>query len=329
MSDHPLQHQVINIDYQERYGDVMPDQKEGLTPEAQRLLAESVSHNTIRAMRADIRVYLSAGFPLPATEPDIANFLSDQNKLGKKPATLIRYANSLHMWHRYMGVSSPARTMTIRSILRGIKKTRDMRQASAPALRLAELHVLLEALDRNTLRGLRDSALFALSFYGAFRRSEIVGLRVDDLDWQPKGVTIRIRYSKTNQAGRIENKSIMQATQETSYCPVTLLKAWLSTSGISRGAIFRSITLGDHIGSGPLTDQTVSDRMKVALEKTSLTDRGYTPHSFRAGFITEAHLRGKSDTQIKRISGHRSQRTFEQYIRIADEFEDHAGDFFS
>ncbi|MBB3332567.1 integrase [Halomonas campaniensis] len=59
-----------------------------------------------------------------------------------------------------------------------------------------------------------------------------------------------------------------------------------------------------------------------------MADRGFSPHSFRAGFITEAHRQGKPDVAIKRISGHRDQRTFERYIRRTDEFEDHAGDFY-
>lgn len=75
--------------------------------------------------------------------------------------------------------------------------------------------------------------------------------------------------------------------------------------------------------------QTLYIRMGMVLERAGLASQGYSPHSFRAGFITEAHLRGKSDVQIKRVSGHRDQNTFERYIRIADEFENNAGDFFS
>ena len=307
----------------------MPKIREGLSPEARRLLAQSVSANSVRAMRADLRVYRKAGAPLPATDTDIANFLSRQNALGKKPATLARYANSLHMWHRYMQLPSPVDTIAVRSVLRGIKKTRDMRQASAPALRLRELHRLLDALDRDTLHGLRDSAMFALSFYGAFRRSEIVALYLDDIDWRPQGITITLHHSKTNRTGRIETKSMMRAPVGTAYCPVAMLENWLAASGITRGAIFRGISRKGNLGAGRMSAENVYVRMKQALDKARLASEGYTPHSFRAGFITEAHLRGKSDIQIKRVSGHRDQNTFERYIRIADAFEDNAGDFFS
>lgn len=307
----------------------MPRIREGLSPEACRLLAQSVSANSVRAMRADLRIYRQAGGPLPASETDIANFLSRQNTLGKKPATLARYANSLHMWHRYMQLPSPVDTMAVRSVLRGIKKSRDMRQASAPALRLRELHRLLDALDRNTLHGLRDSAMFALSFYGAFRRSEIVAVYLDAIEWRPQGITVTLHHSKTNKTGRIETKSIMRAPANTCYCPVSLLEQWLKASGLQRGAIFRSVSSKGRLGAGRMSGQTVYNRMKLALARAGLAAEGFTPHSFRAGFITEAHLRGKTDVQIKRVSGHRSQNTFERYIRIADAFESHAGDFFS
>lgn len=302
---------------------------DGLSTEARRLLSESVSPNTVRGMRADLRVYQKAGGVLPATEVDIANFLSAQNVQGKKPATLERYANSLHMWHRYHNVPSPVKTMAVHSLIRGIKKSQDTRQDSAPALRLKELHRLLDALDRDTLHGLRDSAIFLLSFYGAFRRSEVVVIGFEDLEWHPEGVIITLHYSKTNRSGRIETKSIMRAPPGTRYCPVAILESWLAASGIQQKAIFRSVTRKGRIGAGRIHANTLVTRMRHGLKAAGLTEEGYSPHSFRAGFITEAHLRGKSDVQIKRVSGHRDQRTFEKYIRIADQFENHGGDFFS
>ncbi|WP_231566459.1 site-specific integrase [Litchfieldella xinjiangensis] len=291
------------------------------------MLANSVAPNTVRAMRADLKVYRQAGGRLPATDTEIANYLSQQNLLGKKPATLERYANSLHMWHRYMNLPSPVHTMAVRSVMRGIKRTRDMRQASAPALRLEDLLTLLAAMDPNTLHDLRDSAAFALSFYGAFRRSEVVAIGLQDIEWKPQGIIITLHHSKTNQSGRVETKSIRRAAADVPFCPVALLEAWIQASGIQRGAIFRGISLAGRLGAGRMTDHALYTRMKRALKRAKLADKGFSPHSFRAGFITEAHLRGKSDTQIKRVSGHRDQKSFERYIRIADEFEDHAGDW--
>ena len=219
--------------------------------------------------------------------------------------------------------------MAVHSVLRGIKRSRDMRQASAPALRLKELHTLLASLDLDSLYGLRDAAMFALAFYGACRRSEVVAITVGDIEWLPEGIIITVHHSKTNKSGRVETKSIVRASKEAPYCPVRLLEAWLQASGIQKRSVFRAVSVAGRVSVSPLTAQTVRLRMQKALEAAGLTAKGYTPHSFRAGFITEAHLRGRSDVQIKRVSGHRDQRTFEQYIRVADAFEDNANDFFS
>ncbi|WP_416137222.1 site-specific integrase [Halomonas sp. HK25] len=307
----------------------LPQVVKRLSARARRHIANSVSKNTIRGMRADLRVYQRAGGLLPADEFDIANFIADQRALGKKPATLERYLNSLHMWHRYMNLPSPVTSMPVRAVMRGIRRAAGTRQKEAPPLLLADLHGLLDHIDRSTLRGKRDSALFALSFHGAFRRSEVVALYLADIQWEPRGILVGLRRSKTNQEGAEEIKPILRAPGGFPYCPVRLLEAWLAASGIRRGAVFRSIGLAGTLGAGRLNDNVFYQRLQRHLAAADMADRGFSPHSFRAGFITEAHRRGKAAVDIKRVSGHRDQRTFERYIRRTDAFEDHAGDFYA
>ncbi|MGM0984785.1 MAG: site-specific integrase [Pseudomonadota bacterium] len=306
----------------------LPQVMKRLSAWARRHIANSVSKNTIRGMRADLRVYQRSGGLLPADEFDIANFIADQRALGKKPATLERYLNSLHMWHRYMNLPSPVKRMPVRAVMRGIRRSAGTCQKEAPPLLLADLHGLLDHIDRATLRGKRDSALFALSFHGAFRRSEVVALYLEDIQWEARGLLVGLRRSKTNQEGAEEIKPILRAPGSFPYCPVRLLEAWLAASGIRRGAVFRSISLGDKLGAGRLTGCVVAQRLTHHLEAAGMAGRGFSPHSFRADFITEAHRRGKAAADIKRISGHRSQSTFERYIRRTDHFEGHAGDFY-
>lgn len=49
--------------------------------------------------------------------------------------------------------------------------------------------------------GLRDSALLLIGFAGAFRRSEIVALNVEDVEFVREGLVIMLRQSKTDQEG--------------------------------------------------------------------------------------------------------------------------------
>jgi site-specific recombinase XerD len=51
------------------------------------------------------------------------------------------------------------------------------------------------------LKGLRDRAILLLGFAGAFRRSELVALNVEDLEFCDGGLRVSIRKSKTDQEG--------------------------------------------------------------------------------------------------------------------------------
>ena len=51
------------------------------------------------------------------------------------------------------------------------------------------------------LKGLRDRAILLLGFAGAFRRSELVALNVEDFEFCDDGIRVTIRKSKTDQEG--------------------------------------------------------------------------------------------------------------------------------
>ena len=48
----------------------------------------------------------------------------------------------------------------------------------------------------------REPALLLVGFAGAFRRSELSAMKVDDLEWRPQGVIVTLRRGKTDQEGR-------------------------------------------------------------------------------------------------------------------------------
>jgi site-specific recombinase XerC len=59
---------------------------------------------------------------------------------------------------------------------------------------------MLEATDAGII-GARDRALILLGFAGAFRRSELVGLDLEDCAFGKDGLTVTLRRSKTDQQG--------------------------------------------------------------------------------------------------------------------------------
>ena len=61
--------------------------------------------------------------------------------------------------------------------------------------------VIAMSATGTSLRALRDRAIILLGFAGAFRRSELVALDVEDFEEAPEGLLVTIRRSKTDQEG--------------------------------------------------------------------------------------------------------------------------------
>jgi integrase len=95
----------------------------------------------------------------------------------------------------------------VREVLRGIRHT----LGTTPRVKMPATHDLIArmiATCPGTVIGLRDRALLAFGFTGAFRRSELVALAVEDLYEVGDGLRVLIRRSKTDQAGEGQEVAI-------------------------------------------------------------------------------------------------------------------------
>ena len=86
------------------------------------------------------------------------------------------------------------------------------------------------------LIGVRDRALILLGFAGAFRRSELVGLDVEDCAFGKDGLIITWRRSKTDQAGAGRKIGIPYGSNPET-CPVRVLQGWIEQAGIASGPV--------------------------------------------------------------------------------------------
>ena len=133
--------------------------------------------------------------------------------------------------------------------MRGIARLHGKPKQQARALRLADVDRLAEMLSQDgSLRAVRNRALILVGFFGAFRRSELVSLTWEYIDFVSDGMIITLARSKTDQTGEGTRCIIPFGNEK--RCPVRTLIAWQQASGCYRGKIFRRIstvgTLGDH-----------------------------------------------------------------------------------
>jgi integrase len=173
------------------------------------------------------------------------------------------------------------------------------------------------------LPGLRDKAILLLGFAGAFRRSEIVGLQVRDIQIGDAGLIITLRRSKTDQEGASFTKGIPIGTSDAS-CPKCALEAWLQLAGITAGPIFRPIDRWGHVESKALSSLGVAQAVKRALTALDVDTTDYSGHSLRAGLVTAAAMAGVSERVIMQQTGHKNTAMLRRYIREGSLFRENA-----
>jgi integrase len=161
----------------------------------------------------------------------------------------------------------------------------------------------------------RDRALLLLGFAGALRRSELVALNVEDLDFCSEGLRVTIRHSKTDQAGATQQIAIPFGSRPET-CPVTAVKRWLSYRSIETGAIFRMLDRDDRLDAA-----AVGAILKKRAEAAGLDPEKFSAHSLRSGLLTSAAMNGASIWKLMDQSRHKSVQTVRSYVKSANLFE--------
>ncbi len=163
------------------------------------------AENTLRAYRSDMRHFIewAEGHGLqamPAAPQTVSLYLSDLARQGYKPSTLQRRLTAISQAHKRSNFQFDTGHALIRETLGGIKRTCGTEQDQKEALLTEDIRAMVKALPDTTI-GLRDRAILLLGFAGAFRRSELVSLDVEDLRLEIQGMVVHLGRSKTDQEG--------------------------------------------------------------------------------------------------------------------------------
>jgi site-specific recombinase XerD len=266
---------------------------------------------------------------LPATPQTLAEFVSHLVDEDRAPSTIEQNIAAVRTAHRYAGHRGLPETDQARAVLRVHKRERadrGQRKRKAPAVVLDVLRAMVDALDTDTISGIRDRALVVLGFAMMGRRSELSALRISDLTFTEDGVTALIRTSKTDQdAVGAEVRLPYGSVADT--CPVRTLRAWLAVlaeNGFTDGPVFRRITRHGHLQEGGMSGAAINERVKVLAERAGVEGaETYTAHGLRAGGPTEAARRG---VPIAHIAEHgrwsKASPVVHEYVRQADGWRD-------
>ena len=266
--------------------------------QAQKYARLSRSGNTLRAYDADWRDFTAwcsrcACSCLPATSQTVAQYIADLAKC-RKASTIQRRLSTISQIHQLRGFESPTKCEMVRSVLKGIRRALGTAPHQKTPLVANDVREMVARLP-DSLLGVRDCALLLLGFAGAFRRSELVGLNVDDLTFTPDGLIIVLRRSKTDQEGQGRKIGIPRLPASDA-CPVRAIQDWLECSRIADGPVFRPVGVGDRLCARRLSARAVALVIKRNVAKGRDASQ-FAGHSLRAGFVTSASQGGAASNR--------------------------------
>lgn len=281
----------------------------------------ATSENTREAYRSDVRHFIAWGGLLPATPDMIIRYLEGHAEL-LHPNTLTRRLTAIKNWHTYQKLPDPTGHEFIRKVLSGISRVHGKASKKAPALSVEQIRLLSDHLiKKGRLIDWRDNALVQIGFFGAFRRSELVTIHWEDIQFVPKGVEIFIKRSKTDQEGEGQVCAIPYGN--TKICPITVLQTWREKSKRLDGPVFIGVTKRNRLLQTALSPSYVNIIIKKLAAECKFPDaENFSAHSLRRGFATSASEKGADLISIMRHGRWQSERTVLGYIDEGKQFKE-------
>ena len=296
--------------------DLVTDVK-SLELETLKNLKSSKATNTLRAYKADYKDFaafcLKNGFkPMPSEPKIITLYLTHLSKICKF-STLKRRLASISVIHKLSGHYIDAKHPMITENLMGIKRILGSYQKAKKPILINELKLIVNYInkEKNEKKRLKYKALILIGFSGGFRRSELVDIDYEDLDFVQEGVKIFVKKSKTDQSGEGMTKGIPYFSNS-EYCPVISLKKWIEISKIETGKIF------------DISDKSVALIIKKYTSLAGLDSKKYSGHSLRSGFATSTAELGAEERSIMAMTGHKTTQMVRRYIKEANLFKNNA-----
>lgn len=234
--------------------------------------------------------------------PLVLAFLEDlESKRGNSARTRNARLAAVKSFARFLAYRVPSAAQQIESLLAIPMKKTDERLVGY--LDREEVQAVLDAPDPRSRDGIRDRAMLHLGFAAGLRVSELVGLRTDELQFQPQPA-VHVR-------GKGRRERVLPLWKSTAKA----MRAWLAIRG---DAPCPELFLNAR--GGPLTRDgfahILDKHVAAATQKTpSLARKHVSPHVLRHSCAMQT-LEATHD--VRRVAlwlGHASVQTTEIYLR--------------
>ncbi|TMP71051.1 site-specific tyrosine recombinase XerD [Pseudoalteromonas sp. S1609] len=265
-------------------------------------LEQGVSENTLSAYRSDLDKFcqfLKGENLMTVTSLDVESYLAHRVDLGLKPRSTARSISALKRFYQYFvreKIISDSPMANIAQPKAG--------QSLPKTLSEAEVEALLSAPNIEEPMGLRDKAMLELLYATGLRVTELVGLRMEQINLRQAVVFVK---------GKGNKERLVPLGEEAMYWLEQFLK-------LGRAQMIKHATdfvFPSKRGVG-MTRQTFWHRIKHYAILASV-ESPLSPHTLRHAFATHLLNHGADLRVVQMMLGHSDLSTTQIYTHVANE----------
>jgi integrase/recombinase XerD len=264
---------------------------------------KGLSRNTLQSYERDLRKYvafLKDREPDSLVQADVQNFIVHLSTAGMSSPTIARCLAAVRGFHKFLLTDGLARTdptMTVESPHGWKRLPRTMSSA--------EVESLLNQPDLSTPLGLRDKAMLELLYATGLRVSELVGLRVGDVNLE-RGFLVVLGKGAKERAVPLGEIAAAHLGSYLASARGLLLK------DADTDALFISSQRRQ------LTRQMFWERIRKYVRTAGITRR-VSPHTLRHSFATHLLDNGADLRAVQAMLGHADISTTQIYTHVSRE----------
>jgi len=187
----------------------------------------------------------------------------------------------------------------------GISRVKGVKQLgfrSGNWLSAEQSSAVLQHSCGDSMRAKRDYAMLAMLFGCGFRRSELVGLELDEIQMRQGHWAVVDLIGKGGHIRTVPIPTWVKAA----------LDQWTMAAGVMEGKIFRAVARAGKVWGKGISQNVVWYVVKTCCERAGLEH--IAPHDLRRTCAKLCHTSGGELEQIQFLLGHASVQTTERYL---------------
>lgn len=231
------------------------------------------------------------------TEGALIAYVDSMSAEGFKPATISRNIASIKAWFHYMVSNGILKS----DISVGLKAPKIEKKAP-DIMSLTEVNALLEQPSKDSPKEIRDKAMLELLYATGIRVSELIGLKLTDLNLQSGMITCRdLHKARVVPFGTTAKNAIVRYLNES--------RDKLVGDG-------RADTLFVNCSGEEMSRQGFWKLIKYYAKKAGI-EADITPHTLRHSFAAHLVENGADLKSVQEMLGHSDISTTQVYVNMS------------